>query len=173
MAPPLHYPGSKPTGTAKESVMNLKAIIASLVLGSSSIAMASPSVTLSATQPVNYQPGWRGAPKPPVYRPVTLASAMRFISGRAAIAVGAQAGRFDTLQITAASGRTVIQQVLIQFDNGQTQLVRNLGRTLDGNDRLTIDLDGNHRAIRRIVVTGSELAYGRRRPNSAFTITAA
>lgn len=173
--------------------MNLKAIIASLVLGSSSIAMASPSVTLSATaqvssdavvrdhraptapvaQPVNYQPGWKGVPRPPVYRPVTLASAMRFTSGRAAIAVGAQAGRFDTLQITAASGRTLIQQVLIRFDNGQTQLVRNLGRTLDGNDRLTIDLDGNHRAIRRIVVTGSELGYGRRRPNSAFTITAA
>ena len=34
--------------------MNIKAIIASLVLGSSSIAMASPSVTVSATAQGSY-----------------------------------------------------------------------------------------------------------------------
>src|SRR5436190_22520019 len=38
----------------KEKVMNIKAIIASLVLGSSSIAMASPSVTFSANAQAPY-----------------------------------------------------------------------------------------------------------------------
>lgn len=175
--------------------MTIKAILASLVLGSSSIALASPSVTLSAgaeasygavvrdhrapvaepvASPVPYpgEAGWHGQWKPPVYRPVTLASGVR-LAGRATIPVGAQAGRFDTLQISAATGRTSIKQVYIQFDNGQSQLVRGLDRTLAGNRSLTIDLDGNHRAIRRIVVFGSPLGHGGRRLDGSITVTAA
>ena len=177
--------------------MNLKAIIASLVLGSSSIAMAAPSVTFSANaqasygttvvrdhriepqrpapiaQPVNYGTGWHRVPMPPVYRPVTLASGMHFAGdGRTSITVGSQAGRFDTLQISAAAGRTFIQQVYVQFDNGQEQVVRNLNRTLIGNQSLTLDLDGNRRAIRRIVVYGNA-SSGWRRAGGTFTLTAA
>src|SRR5262249_23233701 len=37
-----------------KTVMNIKAIIASLVLGSSSVAMAAPSVTVSATAQGSY-----------------------------------------------------------------------------------------------------------------------
>src|SRR5262245_32079098 len=135
--------------------MNIKAIIASLVLGSSSIAMASPSVTFSATAqggygttvvrdhraddncntpiaqpvaaPISYRDGWHREPLPPVYRPVTLASDMHFAAdGRTSITVGARAGRFDTLQISADGGRTFVKQVYIQFENGQEQIVRDL-----------------------------------------------
>ena len=179
--------------------MNLKTILVSLVLGSSSIALAAPAAPApaptSATVVVRdhaagteytvtdaqaarpnaiyYKDGqsWRGMPKPPVYRPVTLASGMRLTSGRAAIAVGSQAGKFDTLQLTASAGKTFIRQVTVQFNNGQNQVV-GLGKMLDGNDTLTIDLAGNHREIRKIVVTGNELSTGRRRPFGAFNIIA-
>ena len=178
--------------------MNLKTILVSLVLGSSSIALAAPaapaptSATVvvrdhaagteytvtdaQAARPnaIGYKDGqgWRGIPKPPVFRPpVTLASNMRLTSGRAAIAVGSQAGKFDTLQLTASAGKTFIQQVVVQFNNGQNQVI-GLRKMLDGNDTLTIDLAGNHREIRKIVVTGNELSTGRRRPYGAFNITA-
>ena len=206
MASVLHYPGSKQTAVTKETVMNIKAIIASLVLGSSSIAMASPGVTFSATaqaqgaygttvvrdhriddsyrtpiaqpvvEPVHYRDGWRGERMPPVYRPVLLASGLRFANdGRSFLTVGSQAGRFNTLQISADGGRTFIRQVYVQFDNGQEQILRDLNRTLIGNDSLRLDLDGNHRAIRRIVVYGNPLHSGWngwRRAAGTFTVTA-
>jgi hypothetical protein len=175
--------------------MNLKTILVSLVLGSSSIALAAPAAPAAAPAPASavvrehaagteyttaapnaiyYKDGqsWRGTPKPPVFRPpVTLVSGMRLTSGRASISVGGQAGKFDTLQLTASAGKTFIKQVTVQFNNGQNQVI-GLGKMLDGNDRLTIDLAGNHREIRKIVVTGNELSTGRRRPYGAFNITA-
>lgn len=191
--------------------MNIKAIIASLVLGSSSVAMATPSVTVSAAaqgsygttivrdhrdydhdhdnrytpvstppviQPVYQEEGWNhggfnGRKLPPVYRPVTLASGLSFApDGRKFITVGAQAGRFETLQISAAGGRTFLQQVYVQFDNGQEQVIRDLDRTLTGNESITLDLDGGRRGIRRIVVYGNDTASSRRRGAGAFTVTA-
>ena len=179
--------------------MNLKATIASLILGSSSLAIASPSVTFTASaqgsygttvvrdrvQPAAPQPIahpsydreggiWRGGHKlPPVYRPVTLASGLHFANdGRTFIKVGPQAGRFATLQLSAASGRTLIKQVYVQFDNGQEQVIRNVDRTLVGNQTLTLDLAGNRRSIARIVVYGSDLFRGWRRSNGSFNVIA-
>jgi hypothetical protein len=176
--------------------MNIKAIIASLVLGSSSAAMAAPSVTISATargsigttivrnhrypvaQPSQIDhrdrpTSWRGNRMPPVYLPVTLASDMHFASdGRTFITVGSQAGQFQKLDINSATGRTFIKQVYVQFDNGQEQVLRNLDRTLVGNECLTLDLDGGRRSIRRIVVYGNELNNGFRYEPGTFNITA-
>ena len=182
--------------------MNLKTILIplSLVLGSSSIALAAPAAPaptsatvvvrdhaagteyteISAHDAVPAKPNaiyfrdgqsWHGVPKPPVYRTVTLASGLRLGTGRAAINVGSQAGKFDTLQLTASAGKTFIKQVIVQFNNGQNQVV-GLRKMLDGNDSLTIDLAGNHREIRKIVVTGNELSTGRRRPYGAFNLIA-
>jgi hypothetical protein len=146
--------------------MNIKAIVASLVLGSSSLAIAAPGPAPAAACTPVAQPVRRVGP--PVHRPVTLASGRRFVNpGRAVIAVGSQAGRFGSLQLTAASGRTFIRQLDVQFDNGQHQVVREINRTLIGDQRVTVDLDGNRRAIRRIVVYGSDV-YGQ---PGAFTVT--
>jgi len=180
--------------------MSIKAIIASLVLASSSAAMAAPSVTISATarasirtpvrttivrdrrypvaQPtqVYYRDRptlWRGTPVPPVYRPVTLASEMHFANdGRTFITVGSQKGQFQKLDISSATGRTVIQQVYVEFDNGQEQVLRSLDHTLVGNECLTLDLDGGRRGIRRIVVYGYELNNGFRYEPGTFNVTA-
>ena len=179
--------------------MNIKAIIASLVLGSSSAAMAAPSITISATahgsigtpshsttvvrdrrypvaqpRPVYNRPTqWRGTPMPPVYRPVMLASEMHFANdGRTFITVGSQAGQFQKVDITSATGRTFIKQVYVEFDNGQGQVLRDLDRTLVGNECLTLDLDGGRRTIRRIVVYGNELNNGFRYERGTFNVTA-
>jgi hypothetical protein len=184
--------------------MNTKAIIASLVLASSSAALAAPGVTVSTAQasvgtPVGspvvrdhrtddssstsgqmarpsgiyWRDGWHGEPMPQVYRPVTLAERLRFArNGRTSITVGSQAGRFAKLQISAAAGRTFIKQVYVQFDNGQAQVVRNLDRTLSGHESLTLDLDGNRRAIRRIVVYGNDTTMSWQRGGGSFTVTA-
>ena len=195
--------------------MNTKLIIASLIIGSSSIVMADPGVVFSASAQDAYgsaenayggaggdcdhqvydhrfgdgsfdaahvddrfdtsdvpapaiqttyrREGWHGdgwdgeGMLPPLYRPVMLANGASFANqGRKFITVGRQAGRFDTLQISAAGGRTFIQQVYVQFDDGQEQVVRDLDRTLVGNQTITFNLDGGRRAIRRIVVYGSD-----------------
>lgn len=167
--------------------MNLKAIIASLVLGSSSVAVAAPSVTVSATvhggygstivrdhrgyeSPPIMRPGWK---LPPVYRSVTVANDTAFAhDGRRFITVGAQAGTFGKLEISGAAGRTFIKQVYVQFDNGQEQAMRNIDRTLGNGERLTLDLDGDRRAIRRIVVYGQNLDNGFRHEANAFDVTA-
>lgn len=181
--------------------MKTKAIIvslASLVLGSSSIALASPGVTFSATasgsygttvvrdhrhaapapvlQPASWRDsnnhGWRDR----MYRPVTLASDLRFAQhGRTFITVGERMGRFQALQISAGAGRTFIKQVYVQFENGQEQVIRNIDRTLARTQSLTLDLDGGRRAIRRIVVYGDDLNNGRNgwhRMGGTFHITA-
>jgi len=175
--------------------MTIKTVVASLILGSSSLAAAAPSVTFSASatagtpygtvirdhrtpvaQPIVTPisaPAWQGQWKPPVYRQVTLASNLPLASGRAAVSVGARAGRFNTLQISASGGRSLIKQVYVQFDNGRWQVARNLDQTLAGNQSLTVDLDGNQRAIRQVIVLGNELGYGRRHLSSAISITAA
>jgi hypothetical protein len=185
--------------------MKTKAIITSLVLGlgASSIAMASPSVSSTATlsgtatvssaasgsygvvvrdhrfepqpTPISYREGhvWRGERFPAYHRPVMLGSSLQLGNdGRTFITVGNQAGRFGTLQLSAASGRTYIKQIYVQFENGQEQVIRNIDRMLVGNQSLRLDLDGNRRAIRRIVVYGNELNRGWRRHGSTFSVTA-
>lgn len=187
--------------------MNLKKLLlASLVLGSSSIAMASPAapgVTVTTesygavdirdhrtdaneytrvpvAQPVpsgiyriGWHPGWDGGqPLPPVYRPVTLASGLHLAANsQTTINVGAQLGRFGTLQINATGGRTLVRQVYVQFADNQVQIVRNLDRTLAGNDSLTLDLDGGRRAIKRVIVYGA-FGQGWRRTGGTFSVTA-
>jgi hypothetical protein len=221
--------------------MNTKAIIASLVLGSSSAAMAAPAVIYSAgttvvrdqrgaeddcaptagpvysqptaqpiysgpvysqptaqpiysgpvysqptaqpiydepvaepsygqiSQPVWSGPIWR---RPVAYRPLTLAAGAHFSGGRSFITNPDQRRLFGSLQLSAAGGRTFVDQVVVEFDNGQHQVIRDLNATLTGNQSVTLDLDGNRRGIRRIVVYGRDLRSGWRRASGGFTLTA-
>ena len=190
--------------------MNIKAILASLILGSSSIAMASPTapgVTVTSVsygdttirdhrtappvsydddgayrapiaqpvaQPIYYRTdnAFNGRWMPPVYRPVTLAADLRLAAnGRKEIWVGPQAGAFTTLKLDATGGRSSIGQVMIQFANGQKQIL-GLNRTLTGNECVTIDLDGGRRQITRVIVYGALGQTGWRRAPGTFNVTA-
>lgn len=199
--------------------MKLKTLIASasLVLGFSSIALAQPAVTYSASAPgaygaavvsghrlddncdprtgaplaapVNYNSyggydngyngydGWntglRGWRTPPISRAVTLASDVRFPSyGQSEIRVGTGAGRFDAVQISADGGRTFLRQVAVEFTDGRMQVVGDINRTLVGNQAYTLDLDGNRRAIKRVIVYTSQNPQVRRWNSGAFNVIA-
>jgi len=198
--------------------MNMKAILASLILGSSSIAMASPAapgVTVSSVsygtpnvtvrdhrldsapyqspaysnwndddayrapiaqpvaRPIYWRTGWHGQPMPAVYRPVTLAAGLRLpANSQTEIKVGGQQGAFTTLKLEATGGRSFIRQVYIMFENGQEQILRNVNRTLTGNDCFTIDLDGGRRQINRVIVYGALGQHGWRRAPGTFNLTA-
>ena len=214
--------------------MNIKAIIATLVLGSSSVALAAPDrrgidencetpVTSQPdynqpvygqpaySQPVYNQPDYNqpaygqpaygqpvygqpvygqpvaqpvySQPSQPVYQPgwrpdwqpetVTLASGLRFGNfDRTAINVGRRAGRFDALQITGTGGRSLIKLINIVFADGTHQTVRNVNQTLVGNQSMTIDLAGEHRAIRDITIYGGDIGSRWQRGGSSFRVTA-
>jgi hypothetical protein len=180
--------------------MNTKAILASLLLGSSSLAMAAPAapgVTVAtdrygaadirdhrgettpyyrvpADRPVIQPATWIGGHTlPPQYRAVTLASGLSLAANsQTTVNVGAQLGRFGKLEIKPTSGRVMVRQVYVQFANDQVQILRNVDRTLAGNDCLTVDLDGDRRAIKRVIVYGSFGNQGWRRTGGTFSLTA-
>jgi hypothetical protein len=79
----------------------------------------------------------------------------RIDRGREFFTFGAEAGRFRRIQLVETQGRSFIDQVAIEFvGGGRTQVVKLNAQLLPGNP-LTIDLDGDLRAINRIVVYGS------------------
>ena len=146
--------------------MNAKLLIASLVLGTSTLAAAAPAAQFYPARPVVTQPvAW--------HRAVTLASGLRMQDGRAVISVGREVGRFATLQLAADGGRTYVEKVVVKFANGERQVMDNLNRTLVGDERLTLDLNGNRRAIASIAVFGQQVNRGFRfHRGGAISLTA-
>jgi hypothetical protein len=177
-------------------MMTTKLLLASLVLGASTLAMAAPAAQVTVTeradgttvirdqvishpvilraparpvvQPVIQPVIWHG----PVFPTVTLAADQQIFHGRAVIDVGRQAGRFATLKLEANGGRTYVQKVVVKFTNGERQVINRLDRTLAGADCLTLDLDGNRRAIASVAVYGQPLNNGIRFERAAFRLTA-
>lgn len=171
--------------------MKFKALIAMIVLGSSSVAMASPSISFQArgqwsTGSVvrdHRQPRPYRAPVAPVYtndfrttnqwnsdqhqrdhrpvyeRPVyeprglVLAKSVQFAGhDTRTIHVGPDAGRFAELRIEGVSGSPVIQQVWVQFDDGQENAFHNLNATVRRGESVVLTLGETPRAIRKIVM---------------------
>lgn len=89
-----------------------------------------------------------------------LTAATRIDSGREFFNIGTDNGMFKTLKLqNLGGGSSNIQRVAIEFADTsgrlKTQVVK-LDRMLDRNQpTITIDLDGNYRAIGRIIVYGS------------------
>lgn len=155
--------------------MNIKALIATLVLGSSTLAVVAPALAsadvrdhrtdssfvvqgqLTAQADIHAK-GWTDRVDhrrmlPPVYvpQPVTLASSAR-INGRDIIRVS-DTRAFTKLELKSTSGRTQLDKVMIQFGNGQTQVI-NCEKQLSGQESFSIDLTGNARNIKKIVLVG-------------------
>ena len=130
-------------------------------------------------QPIDYRDhrdprgGWNGQWMPPQYRAVTLASNLRLAANsQTTVNVGAQLGRFGKLDIKPTSGRVMVRQVYVQFANDQVQILRNVDRMLAGNDCLTVDLDGDRRAIKRVIVYGAFGTPSWRQTGGTFSVTA-
>jgi hypothetical protein len=134
--------------------MNIKAIVTTLILGSSSLALAAPTVRdhrtpVAAFQPT-YQAQFRPAPRPMI-RPVVLKNDAR-VQGRDVIRVN-NTRAFTKLELRSQAGRTQLDKVLITFGNGKSQVI-DCNKTLNGNESFSIDLAGNARNIKKIVLVG-------------------
>ena len=158
--------------------MTTKLLLASLVLGSSTLAMAAPATQVTVTENaagtttvIRDHRGpviWHG----PAYPTITLAADRTLINGRAVIDVGRQAGRFATLTVAADGGRTYVQRVVVKFADGERQVMNHVDRTLVGSDALILDLHGDRRAIASVAVFGRELDNGFRAERGAFRLSA-
>jgi hypothetical protein len=159
-------------------MMNLKALITTLVIGSSSIALAGPTVrdhrtpaptvtTTSAAAQLQFRGDIRladgrmqrrPAPAPAYTRPLTWVSLAdnAQVNGRALINVARTQRQFTKLSIRAeGNGRTSIDQVMIEFGNGKRQVVKlDAKLSVKKQPSLTIDLAGDSRKIQRIVLVG-------------------
>lgn len=134
----------------------LKALITTIILGTSAAAFAAPAHPQEMTQQWRRQPTW-----------TTLATDAKIKGTVEYIKVGKQAGRFDQLKLESLSGKTQIKLVQINFANGGSQLVRLNTQLSRSNQTATINLDGQNRQISGIIVYGSSNA------RSAYQILAA
>jgi hypothetical protein len=161
-----------------EQAMNLKALITTLVLGSSSVASVAVAHPVNAPidAPVN-APIVRDHRAPaaedcgpvhtrpaPIYQPashrsrwVTLGSVDDVVDGAVSFRVGrfSRGGQqFRALKLSSEAGKSLIQRVLIRFANGRTQVVEVNEYLNASNPSITIDLDGRARSIAKVTVIG-------------------
>ena len=141
----------------------LSALVATLVLGVSSAAIAAPSYGAPRPAP---QPAYKPAPAPLVIRdhrdhrivrpmpaPVWKQLAASQLGRTQTIAVN-RAAWYSTLKLEATRGTTYVDRVVITFANGRTQTVsvrKNLG--VHG-PAAVIDLAGDKRQIAKIQILG-------------------
>ena len=144
----------------------LKAIIATVVLGASSAAIAAPSSTVQFRGEARW-----GTPAPQTYHRdrnrgyfrnntwVALTSPLRLDSGRTAIDVN-QRRSFQQLRVQTTSGASRIDKVIVRFEDGQRQVIDVNQRLSTQNPMINIDLNGQQRRVDRIVVMGDSRRGG-------------
>jgi hypothetical protein len=137
--------------------MKIKALITMLVLGSSSLALAEPTridarqdaqVDVRDHRDANWNDRDHRGPVAPAW--ITLASSW-LRDGRTVLPINPRSGRFSTLKIES-TGSARISAVMVEFANGQTQFVK-VAQQLGSHQPITIDLAGNKRGIKRVVLT--------------------
>ena len=131
-------------------MLKIKAVLLSLVLGSSSVAMASPSVTLAANAnaTISFGPAVRDHRTPTAYampRPqmswIALSAPMALRNGTAVIRP--EITRISELRLQPSRGMTYVRRVDVQFRDGARQ-------TLQVNRWLTSSIHLDVRDNRRI-----------------------
>lgn len=162
--------------------MSLKALITTIVLGTSSVALAAPvvrdhrtpapapapittidhrsTIDINASADLRFgRPGYYPAPRPLPLSWVSLANDTK-VNGRTAIKVSHSTRAFTKLELRAQQGNTKIDRVLITFGNGQTQTIALNKRLSKFQSAVSIDLAGNTRFISKVVLVGK--SNGRR-----------
>jgi hypothetical protein len=153
--------------------MSLKAIITTLLLGTSSVALAAPSGQVIVRDHRTQQPVYQAPPvqhpvvaQAPVFEralwmrhvveapkpPVTLAASQR-LNGRDIIKVNDSLRAFNKIELRAVSGRTNLDKIMITFGNGKTQTIK-CNRVLQANESFSLDLKGDQRNLKKIVLVG-------------------
>ena len=153
--------------------MKIAALIATLLIGSSTLALAQPGIEpglgygrghgpVVTTKADNCPPA--PTPAPVVYQPIryqparpnwtALTQPERMVAGQI-VHVGKAKGQLNTLELKAVAGQSFVKTISIGFAGGGSQVVQ-LNRILDlRNPTITIDLAGTNRVIKNIEVYGS------------------
>ncbi|MFN0247005.1 MAG: hypothetical protein ACKV2T_08855 [Kofleriaceae bacterium] len=144
----------------------LKAIIATLVLASGvALADPGPSVTFRGesrwgdpeevqTHERDRRPQWRNRTW------VALTSPLQLDRRRTMIDVN-ERRPFHQLRLQLAThGMTHIDRVVVRFKNGERQVIDVDQRLSTRNPMISMDLDGGHRRIDRIIVIGDSRRGG-------------
>ena len=141
--------------------MRILALTFVFLVGAGSLVSASPARE-ETTERISYnhktraraqaqadiEPGW-----------VALASATPASNGREFIVLGADAGSFTRLRITAASGRPRVRAVRVDYQDG-SQKTYAIGKILDARVRpVYVDLRGA-RELRQIIVFSDRASNG-------------
>jgi hypothetical protein len=170
--------------------MKIKALITTLVLGSSTVAMAQP-VRFDAAANASWSSGpvrvgatWSTEPvvrdhrdrdydhevRPVRSQQRLLASNLRFEGTTKVIPVGHAAGDFRAIEITPR-GPVNITKVGITYGRGQMLVVRDLDRTTRPGEPIVIDLPGNCQQIKDIAVYSDNVQNPGWRMRNAGTFT--
>ncbi len=150
----------------------IKALLTTLVLGTSSIAMAQPAPSFDrydrddrwdrddrydrddrwdrddrydrdrADAPRRYRSSW-----------VSLAEPLQLVRGRDTIDVRVR-GTFTQLRLQTVAGATYIDRVIVQFRDGSRQIAEINQAVTPHNRMIEILLDGNNRHVERVSVIG-------------------
>lgn len=142
----------------------LKAVLITALLGSSTAAMASPSVSFSADASISWSTSAGGAiirdhrtepaPMPmPSTTWISLGAPLHLANGRDVLRP--QAGMFSQVRLQATTGLSYIQKVTVRFKDGGMQTVTFNQWLTSRNSMLQFDLNQNHRAIDTITVQGT------------------
>lgn len=172
--------------------MKLATLITTLVLGSSSVAMASPDAvtTYPYPAPVTYPapatqypapaPAYRPEYRPdyrPDYRPqpswgrpsrwVTLGTVNHIVDGEMAFHVNSHQSEFRTLRLQNLGGKSLIYRVEIEFENGRTRTVEVNQYLTASNPSITVNVPG-----RRSFDVAKVTVIGRNARQSAYRVLA-
>ncbi len=140
-------------------MLNIKAALVALVLGSSSAAMASPSVTFTASA----QAGWSVGPsvrdhRAPAYSMPTRTSWVQ-LSAPANLRAGSsvirpQLSTISQLRLQANRGMTYVQRVDLRFRDGTYQSLT-VNRWLSAASSIDLSVRNNRKFIDSVTVIGS------------------
>ena len=144
----------------------LKAALITMFLGSSTAAMAAPTVSFSANAQVawgtSYGPTVRDHRTDPVPAPyvmppsrqtwITVASSLSMASGRDTVSF-ARNNNISAIRLTAQSGYTYVGRVKVRFLDGATQTI-NLNQWIPSSG-LSLSLNASHRGVDSMVINGS------------------
>lgn len=149
----------------------LKAALITMFLGSSTAAMAAPSVSFSADATVSWGTSFgptvrdhRHEPAPAPYSMpsrrqtwIQVASSLRMANGRDTVSF-ARNTNVTAIRLTAQSGYSYIGKVKVRFLDGEMQTIR-VNQWIPSTG-LQLDLDRNHRGIDAMVLIGSTSGRG-------------
>jgi hypothetical protein len=143
--------------------MKLRTILMTLILGTSTVAVAQPHQPYSPRNDDR-----RGHVDVDIDRWVPLASGVRARDGQMVVSLGKRAGRFDRFQLRVDTGSVFVRRFTVMYKDRSMEKI-DLNRRLRAGEVLDVDVPGRGRVINRLIITPAR-AQGWRN-NGRFSIS--